>query len=140
MVQKTRATFSTNQIENLPVYQSWLVTRVFPRFMQFACCFTGSSNWLVMMSTLAAIGCLDYFDFSKLKWELWDHLYTGWAPLNRYIWKSFKLFRDGILQDIEHEENILENVSLPMKSLSVNNVTFALRYFSISIPCYAFFQ
>ena len=87
------------------------------------------------MSTLAAIGCLDYFGFSKLKWELWDHLYTGWAPLNRYIWKSFKLFRDGILQDIEHEENILENVSLPMKSLSVNNVTFALRYFSISISC-----
>ena len=39
MVQKTRATFSTNQIENLPVYQSWLVTRVFPRFMQFACCY-----------------------------------------------------------------------------------------------------
>ena len=54
--------------------------------------------------------------------------------------KVFKLFRDGILQDIEHEENILENVFLPMKSLSVNNVTFALRYFSISIPCYAFFQ
>ena len=58
LVQKTHATFSNNQMNNLN--QLWFSSR-FPAF--HAVCFNLSSLWLMMMKNFALIGCCDYFGY-----------------------------------------------------------------------------
>lgn len=63
LVQKTRASFLTNQIQNWS--QPDLVTRVFPRFSQFACFSFEFSLVLGDIFLAMLVSCCDFFSFSS---------------------------------------------------------------------------